>query len=206
MERTITPEHKVTAIADDSWSEMQLNERERGNQLAKEIEQKQGHKLHAVVVASKIARSADKVCLAAAAFDLDWRVALRLEAADLANELLTKLCIMGQTSDDLPYFLAKTIEGREIYKDGLGEFFQLYGKFEQKYDCHKGNQQRQKMEELINGDPKWLREYIDRGKKIYPLPYAVRQILVHQGHNPNTLDKDRDEIRDSVKLLKKWTE
>ena len=37
-----------------------------------------------------------------------------------------------------------------------------------------------------------------------PLPYAVRNILAHVGSNPNRLDRDGNDIRMSIDLLKTW--
>ena len=37
------------------------------------------------------------------------------------------------------------------------------------------------------------------------MPYAVRNILAHSGHNPNTLDANGNELRTAVDLLRQWT-
>ena len=70
---------------------------------------------------------------------------------------------------------------------------------------HKGEQTRSKMEDLLARKTKYLKPTIDRGKqRMDPLPYAVRNILAHVGSNPNRLDRDGNDIRMSIDLLKTW--
>ena len=88
-------------------------------------------------------------------------------------------------------------------EDNIGEFFLLYGRFEQKYGVSKGKI-RTKMKELIGGKEEFLKRN-KRGVKD-PLPYVVRNFLAHVGTNPNTLDRDGEELRTSIKLLKSWLE
>ncbi len=67
----------------------------------------------------------------------------------------------------------------------IGEFFILYGRFEQKYGLSKPKETKEKMEELLKGGKGYPKEY-DKNKK-YPLPYVARNILAHIGTNPNKL-------------------
>ena len=61
------------------------------------------------------------------------------------------------------------------------------------------------MEALIGGDERYLKHYWEHGKeRLYPLPYAVRNILGHAGNNPNRLDKAGIELRTSIELLRLW--
>ena len=91
-----------------------------------------------------------------------------------------------------------------MYQHNIGEFFLLYGQFEQQYGVFKGDPTRKKMEELIQGDKKFLKSYKGGGKeKLVPLPYAVRNILSHSKH-PNTLDPEGKDSKNSIKLLKSW--
>ena len=90
---------------------------------------------------------------------------------------------------------------------GIGEFFLLYGKFEQKYSLSNGKETRARMENLVNEDTRYLKPYKERGKeRLYPLPYAVRNILSHVGNNPNTLDQEGKDLKTSIELLKSWVE
>ena len=94
-----------------------------------------------------------------------------------------------------------------MHEHSIGELFELYGKFEQKYNLSKGSETKKKMEQLIQGEQKFLKSYKEYGKeKPVPLPYAARNILAHQGKNPNKLDEDGKELRASIKLLKSWLE
>ena len=104
-----------------------------------------------------------------------------------------------------PTALRSIIEGKGLYEYSIGEFFQLYVNFEGKYQLTKGNDTRNKMEALVNGDKKYLKPYQIHGKSLLsPLPYAVRNILAHAGHNPNTLDPEGKELRTSIELLRSW--
>ena len=92
-----------------------------------------------------------------------------------------------------------------LYKYSIGEFFQLYGQFERKYQLTKHDKTKAKMEALLNGNQKYLKPfYTNRGLKLYPLPLAVRHILAHSGNNPNTLDQEGEELRRSIELLQSW--
>ena len=101
--------------------------------------------------------------------------------------------------------LQAIIEGKGLFEHSIGEFFLLYGSFEQKYGV-EGKGTRIKMLNLIKDDQRYLKLYTERGQKRKdPLPYAVRNILSHAGHNPNTLDKKGNDLRTSVDLLRQWT-
>ena len=61
------------------------------------------------------------------------------------------------------------------------------------------------MLELLKGNRRFLKPYTHRGKTSdEPLPYAVRNILSHAGKNPNKLDRQGDDLRTSIDLLKSW--
>ena len=54
----------------------------------------------------------------------------------------------------------------------------------------------------MKGEKKYLKPYQDHGNTLlYPLPYAVRNILAHSGYNPNKLDQNGHELRTSIELL-----
>ena len=110
---------------------------------------------------------------------------------------------LGSLDPALHRILVSVIEEKGLYEDNIGEFFLLYGRFEQKYGVSKGKTGT-KMKELIGGKEEFLKRN-KRGVKD-PLPYAVRNFLAHVGTNPNTLDRDGEELRTSIKLLKSWLE
>ena len=61
------------------------------------------------------------------------------------------------------------------------------------------------MKALVEGDKKYLKCYRERGKTcLYPLPYAVRNILAHSGNKSNTLDPEGKELQLSIELLRSW--
>ena len=92
-----------------------------------------------------------------------------------------------------------------MYEYGIGEFFFLYGRFEGHYGV-QGAATKDKMTSFIGGDIKQMRPYRERGQeRMVPLPYAVRNILAHAAHNPNSLDAEGNDLRASVVLLRKWT-
>ena len=120
-----------------------------------------------------------------------------------ARDLITKAYMLGSDSA-LPTVLTSVIKGKGLYEYGIGEFFLLYGKFQQQYRL-TDKDTRTKMEDLVNGDKRYLKPYKIRGKEQFvPLPYAVRNILSHVGNNPNTLDQEGKELRTSIDLLKSW--
>ena len=104
-----------------------------------------------------------------------------------------------------PVVLKSLIEGRGLYEHGIGEFFLLYGQFQEKHQLSKGKETRDKMLELLKGDKRHLKPYRHRRRTSdVPLPYAVRNILSHVGNNTNKLDHQGIELRTSIDLLKSW--
>ena len=66
----------------------------------------------------------------------------------------------------LPTVLKAIIEGRGLYEYSIGEFFLLYGKFEQKHNT-QGWRTREKMEELVGGDNQHM--------KVLHRPWKIRK-------------------------------
>ena len=122
-----------------------------------------------------------------------------------AREMITTAYKIDSLDPAFPHVLASIIEGKGLYEHSVGEFFELYGRFGEKYQLKKGSEVREKMAFLVNGDVEFLKRYKEYGKyKPVPLPYAVRNILAHPGTNPNDLDPELDEIRQSLNLLRTW--
>ena len=97
------------------------------------------------------------------------------------------------------------MKARDCMNTAIGEFFELYGRFEGKFQLKKPHDTRDKMASLVNGDVRYLKQYKDYGKwSSVPMPYAVRNILAHTGTNPNKLDPEGKEIRTSIDLLRSW--
>ena len=187
----------------DAWDEQMLAVKDNGIRLAKEI-QEQGHIFDVEILAPREISGRTSIPLAAVKLELDWKIATRLEMVEHARDLLTKAYMLESLDPALPTVLAAIIEGRGLYEHGIGEFFLLYGQFEQKHRTSRKTT-RAEMMALVKGDPKYMKRYKERGKEtLEPLPYAVRNILSHVGMNPNTLDPDGDELTKSIELLRIW--
>ena len=193
---TVKPKHewdqKVSAIKED------------GIRVAKHMRE-QGHRFIVKPLAPKEVRGGARVPLSGVVIKLDWKIATRLEMVESAMDMITKAYILDSLDPGFPTVLKSIIEGKGLYEHSMGEFFELYGTFEGKYQLTKGTETRDKMLALVNGDKRYLKSYQERGKSgLVPLPYAVRNILAHTGHNPNTLDKEGKELRTSIELLRSW--
>ena len=194
---TVKPKH--------SWDEKMSVIKEGGNRMAKKMRE-QGHEFNVKILAPREIHDRDSIPLSAVTIGLDWQIATKLEMVESARDLITKAYVLGSLDSALPTVLASVIEGKGLYEYGIGEFFLLYGKFEQKYQT-TGWQTRTKMMELLSDDVKYLKRYKDHGKeRPDPLPYAVRNILSHIGNNPNILDQEGKELRTSIDLLKTWVD
>ena len=102
--------------------------------------------------------------------------------------------------------LTSIIKGDGLYEHNIGEFFLLYGRFQEKHQLATESQARIKMEALMNGCETYLKPYVERGKpSLVPLPWAVRQTLAH--HSPgNRLDAEGKELRASIDILRSWVD
>lgn len=196
---------KITNMADNSWKEMIDGIRHRGLQLAEKL-RAQGHHFKVGILAPRLVGGEENtVPLSGVVLDLDWKIATRLEMIEIARDLITKSYCLGTLDNSLPSILKAVVEGKSLFEQNIGEFFLLYGKFEQKYQLSNGKEAREKMIDLVNGDSRYLKTYVERGgERLDPLPYAVRNILSHIGNNPNTLDQEGKDLIASIKLLKSW--
>ena len=194
----------ITVRPGHEWNEKMSAVKENGDRMAKLLRE-QGDRFIVKPLAPKEVQGGASVPLSGVVIKLDWRIATKLEMVESANDMITKAYILDALDPALPTVMASIIEGKGLYEYSIGEFFQLYGKFEGKYQLAEGNETRAKMEALVNGDRRYLKSYQGRGKPVlFPLPYAVRNILAHAGHNPNTLDMEGKELRTSIELLRSW--
>ena len=194
----------VTVKPKDEWAKMMAAVKEDGSRVAKCMRE-QGRRLEVGVLAPKYVQSEDTVPVSGVFIDLDWKIATKLEMVESARDMITKAYILSSLDPAFPTVLRSIIEGKGLYEHSIGEFFQLYGQFEGKYQLTKGRQTRDTMDALVNGDKKYLKLYQERGEsRLYPLPYAVRNILAHTGHNPNMLDPEGKELRTAIELLRSW--
>lgn len=199
-----TAEFRVTVIPRKSWGKKLSSIRKSGARMERELREK-GHKFHVEILGPREVQGGDSVPVSGVEIKLDWKVETRIKLVEAANSMITSAYLIGSLDSALPAVLRSVIEGRGLYEHSIGEFFLLYGKFEQKYKLSKGMETRAKMLGLLKADKRYLKPYKERGKtREDPLPYAVRNILSHVGKNPNTLDPRGDDLRKSIELLKSW--
>ena len=194
----------VTIMPKHSWDEKMAAVKENGLRVAKDISEHNGPFV-VKPLAPKEVQGGDTIPLSGVVIKLDWKIATKLEMVESARDLITNAYILHSLDPAFPTVLTAIIEGKGLYEYSIGEFFQLYGRFEGKHQLTKGGDTRRKMEALVNGDQKHMKRYQEHGRWVlHPLPYAVRNILAHTGHNPNTLDPEGKELRTSIELLKSW--
>ncbi len=100
------------------------------------------------------------------------------------------------------------ILGKGLYLDSVGEFFQLYGRFEQMLgltDNYRQSEIEREMRDRLGDEVvQHSREYERDGKKSSkPLPLYVRNTLAHSGTNPTNGLRDGD-LKTAIRLLKDW--
>ena len=199
----------VTVHPDDWWDQHLAGIQRDGLLMAEEY-RRSGHHFHLENLSLRQVRGGDKVQLSAAKMELDWKITTKVEIAEAARDIIQKSYTLGSLDPALQTILTAVIEEKGLYEHNIGEFFLLYGRFEQKYGLFDGPKIRAKMEELIQGEEKFLKPCRPYSKQGYgheedrqPLPYAVRNILTHP-ENPTVLDKDGEDLRTSIELLKSW--
>ena len=134
------------------------------------------------------------------------KIGVRKKMAEQMNELITESYNLGTLDFPVLSGLAAMLDGKGMFEHNIGEFFLLYGRFEERFECENGKQTKRKMDEFIKGNRDYLKRIMDRSNlpRLHPLPYAVRNILAHKGRSRNKIDDNGEEIRTSIKLLKEW--
>ena len=202
--QTESTQYTAKVLTPESWQNKITSVRQRGLAKAAALK-KEGRAFHVEILCVREVSSVQPVPLSAAIVELDWMLAAKLEMVESARDFITNAYVVGSLDKGLPSVLSAIIEGRGLFEHSIGEFFLLYGMFEQKHRV-QGMRTRSKMLKLIGGDQRYLKPYVDRGKKRkHPLPYAVRNILAHSADNPNSLDQNGNDLRTSVDLLRRWT-
>ena len=197
-----TADIKITVKPKDSWDEKISAIRRAGIRRAKELRQK-GHKFHVEILGPREVQGGDSVPLAGVEIKLDWKVETKIQMVKCANDMIANAYTIGSLDPAFPTVLKSIIEGTGLYEHGIGEFFLLYGKFEQKYQLKNQNSTRAKMLTMLEGNNQFLKPYTSRGKtRLEPLPLAVRNIVSHPRNNPNKFESE--ELRASIDLLRSW--
>ena len=201
-----TADAPTVAVSADQWKKKMATLKKRGAQAVQRMKS-QGRTFQARVLGPlevpKERFESGEYTLVAVPIDRDWKLPTKLAMVRDANNLLTNAYKIGTLDNALPIALGAVIEGKGLYQYSIGEFFLLYGRFEQKYEVRKGPEVEARMNDLLQGNEQGLKDYVQGGKtKRVPLPYAVRNILAHVGHNPNKVTVE--ELRVAVELLKSW--
>ena len=199
-------EAQIDWISAEEWQGKKEEQRQAGVRISEDMRRK-GHTFQAKILAPRHAPKDKAVFkefnVATVVIKRDWKIATKLAMVEDANNLITKAYMTDSLDAAFPLILTSVIEEKGLYEYSIGEFFLLYGRFEQKYNLSKGKQTKEKMEELLNGEKNFMKEYTEHGKiDSVPLPYAVRNILSHIGKNPNTVEVH--ELRASIDLLRSW--
>ena len=181
----------------------------KGDRLSSDMKA-HGHAFEPVILAPRVAPGGGgNTPLSAAILKLDWKLPIRREMVEHARDIITKALMLDSLDSATVAVLKGIIEGSGLYEYNIGEFFQLYGKFEGQYQVG-GTKTRDKMNELIKGNSEYMKGlYYSEGvtesmADSQPLPYAVRNILAHTGTDTNTLDPEGKDIRKSIELLHSW--
>lgn len=193
-------------VSMDQWKKKIATLKKRGEQAVQRMKS-QGRTFQARVLGPlevpKERFESGEYTLVAVPIDRDWKLPTKLEMVRDANNLLTNAYKIGALDHALPVALGAAIKGEGIYQYSIGEFFLLYGRFEQKYNVRNDSEVKAQMDDLLQGNEQGLRDYIQGGKtRRVPLPYAVRNILAHVGHNTNKTTVE--ELRAAVVLLRSW--
>ena len=204
MTQTETATAKVTLVTPEKWDGEVADLRAEGLREANRL-RRRGRKFLPVILApDTMPGDGQSVQLGAALLALDWKISAKLEVVRLVRKLLTKMDMIESLDPSLAPVLGAALEGKGLFEHNIGEFFLLYGRFEQMYGVAKGSEARAKMVELLQGDTGNFKAYRERGKeRSGPLPYVVRNVLSHIGNSPTTVT--REELHQAVDLLKGWT-
>ena len=204
---TASVTRSFTVIPIGSWNEKVADVRTQGLEMASQLKN-EGKPFAVGILAPREMPEGDDppVQLSCVLLDLDWKLAVKLEMVESARDIMTKALTINALDSALPTVLKAAIEGNGFFEHSIGEFFLLYGKFEEKYGVSKGRDVRSKMKALLRGDDnRYMKNYVERGKIFrYPVPYIVRNIFSHKGHNLNQLDPQGADLRTSIDLLKQW--
>ena len=204
MTQSETATAKITLVAPETWDAEVAELRAAGLREANRL-RRRGRKFLPVILAPDAMPGGGRPAqFGAASLALDWRIAAKLQIVGLVRKLLTKLYMIESLDPSLAPVIGAALEGKGLFEHNIGEFFLLYGRFEQRYRVAKGPHVRAKMIELLQGDTGSYKAYTERGQeRSGPLPYVVRNLLSHIGNSPTTVT--REELHQAVELLKVWT-
>ena len=137
MARKETLKVSVTVQPDDWWEQRLADIRREGLRMARKY-RSGGHHWHLENLSLPQVRGGDTVGLAVAKIDLNWKIATKIEMVKAARDIMGKSYTLGSLDPALQTILKSVIEEKGLYEHSIGEFFLLYGRFEQKYGVFKG--------------------------------------------------------------------
>ena len=127
-----TADISITVKPKDSWAKKISSIRASGARKAREF-RAQGHKFHVEILGPREVQGGDSVPLAGVKIKLDWKIETRTKLVEAANDIIANAYLIDSLDPAIPTVLKSLIEGRGLYEHGIGEFFLLYGQFEQKH-------------------------------------------------------------------------
>lgn len=195
---------QVTIRPSHEWAEKMAVVRKAGNDVAKRM-RAEGRKFDVEVLAPKEILEQDEVPLGSVFLYPDWKIAIRREMVEPARGLISQAYTIGSLDPALPTILSAVIQGKSLYEFNIGEFFELFGAFQGKHGLDSQKKIRDKMMALVNGDRRYLKNYTKDGMtELHPLPLAVRNTLAHPENKANIIDREGEELRTSIDLLRSW--
>lgn len=198
----IPPGNKINLISQDEWDRKVAVVRQKGERFAKEM--------HSQGKPFKIAHLGPKEFPKDAGFQLhpltiqhDWKAVTKLEMVKDANNFLAKARQIDIFHPDVVASLRSVLEENPLPMHSIGEFFILYGRFQQEYGLSTSERTKNKMEELMKGGEVHRKEYEEDGQnKTAPLPYFARNFLAHLGTDKNKfLPEELDRAKE---MLAAW--
>lgn len=209
----------VKVLPETSWQKLLSGIHNKSIRIAKKIRE-EGHHKAVEILAPTVIRSASEdmtpeekeVPLALVTIDLDDPMLYtRLEIVKASIKTITESSTLGSLDPALPIILKSVIAGEGLYKNHVGEFFYLYGRFEERHKTTTGPATKNAMVKLLEGETEdyYKKVKVKDKNGVYtewshPLPYVVRNHLAHQGTDLNYLDQHGVELKTSIKLLKSW--
>ena len=181
------PAYNLNVIPKDKWDGKVAGVRQKGERFAEKM-QRQGKSLPLAIIGPKEVPVDAEFRAQGVEIQLNWKAAAKLKMVEDANNFLTKARQVDIFHPDLLDDLRSVLEENPLPKHSIGEFFILYGRFQQEYRLSTSKGTKNKMEELMKRGEVHRKDYEEDGQnKTGPLPYVVRNILAHLGTNNNIL-------------------
>ena len=136
--------YRFQTLAQEQWDKKVADVATESSRVVKQ-RRNEGHEFEPAILGPReiLGRDDRPVQLGAVVLELDWKLAKKRQMVELARDFIDAAYLLNESYDSsLPGVLAATIEERGLFEYGVGEFFLLYGRFEQKYRTYKGQMQR----------------------------------------------------------------